>query len=291
MRTQRRRTTAKDAVQGYPVLAIDELSVTYTRANRTLLAVDRFTLNVEDGEFVCIVGASGCGKTTLLKAVDGLIPPAAGSILIRGHKTSPTTGDMAMVFQSDSLFPWRTVFENVRFGLDIRGVSHKQSASRAQECIDLVKLTGFEASYPHELSGGMRQRVNLARALAVDPVVLLMDEPFAALDAQTREIMQDELLDLWGTTGKTVLFITHQLDEAVLLGDRVIVMSSHPGRVREEIKIDIPRPRDLHSKRSAQFSGYVDHIWDLIEDEVRRSVIMKLPIKGDTQVEAEPASA
>ncbi|MEU3163824.1 ABC transporter ATP-binding protein [Streptosporangium sp. NPDC006930] len=258
---------------GAPLLEIDGLSVGYERAGAYTPVLENVGLTVQDGEFVCVVGASGCGKTTLLKTIDGLIAPAAGEVRVSGRPPDPRRGDMAVVFQQDSLYPWRTVLANVRFGLDLRGSRSAATDARSRECIELVGLRGFEDHYPHELSGGMRQRVNLARALAVDPTVLLMDEPFAALDAQTREVMQTELLDIWTRHRKTVVFITHQLDEAVLLADRVIVMAAHPGRVREEILIDIPRPRDLHTKRGEKFTRYVDHIWKLIENEVRSSLI------------------
>lgn len=267
MTGERRSTNAE------PFLEVAGLSVVFERGGRRTTAIHKVDLRVDEGEFVCVVGASGCGKTTLLRAIDGLVRPSSGEIRLRGIPTRGADARFAMVFQHDSLMPWRTAIENVRLGLDIRGRRDQAARLRAQECLEMVKLSGFETYYPHELSGGMRQRVNLARGFAVDPDVLLMDEPFAALDAQTREVMQTELLDVWSQHRKTVVFITHQLDEAVLLGDRVIVMSAHPGRVREEIKIDIPRPRDLHTKRSPKFTAYVDHIWTLIEAEVRRSLI------------------
>lgn len=267
------------------LLEVDNISVEFTRDETTLLALDRVSLDVREGEFVCVVGASGCGKTTLLKAIDGLVKPSEGEVRVRGRAAHPAEGDMAMVFQQDALFPWRTVLQNVRFGLDVRNRhrNRKDSSEKARETLNVVKLEHFEDHYPHELSGGMRQRVNLARALVVDPEVLLMDEPFAALDAQTREVMQTELLEIWNRHRKTVVFITHQLDEAVFLGDRVIVMGTHPGRVREEVVIDIPRPRDLNTKRHPEFVAYVEHIWNLIEEEVRKAVMEDI-----TKFEDEP---
>ena len=256
-----------------PLLEVENLSVEFTRDDFTLLALDRVSLNVNEGEFVCVVGASGCGKTTLLKTIDGLLKPTEGSVRVRGHVASSAQGDMAMVFQDDALLPWRTILANVRLGLDLRSRRSKEFDKLAHDALKLVNLKHFDNHYPHELSGGMRQRVNLARALVVDPEVLLMDEPFAALDAQTREVMQTELLDIWNRAKKTVVFITHQLDEAVLLADRVIVMGAHPGRIRAEVPIDIPRPRDLRTKRDPKFVQYVDLIWGLIEEEVRRSVL------------------
>ncbi len=176
-----------------------------------------------------------------------------------------------MVFQHASLLPWRTVFKNVAYGLELRGAMNKEAKERVQRYVSLVGLEGFEEAYPHELSGGMQQRANLARALAADPEILLMDEPFAALDAQTREFMQQELLKVWNATRKTVLFITHQIDEAIFLADRVVVMSARPGRIKAIFDIDIPRPRTLHVKREPVFLKYLDEIWTLIEEEVRKS--------------------
>lgn len=269
----RRAQVGDDDRTEAPLLKVDSLSVEFERDESILLALDRVSLEVPAGQFVCVVGASGCGKTTLLRAIDGLVTPSEGTVLVDGRSAHPTHGDMAVVFQQDALFPWRTVAQNVGLGLDVRGEQKARRQARAQECIDLVGLGGFENHYPHELSGGMRQRVNLARAVAVDPKILLMDEPFAALDAQTREVMQSELLSIWQHHKKTVVFITHQLDEAVLLGDRVIVLGAHPGRIREDITIDIPRPRELEVKRTPEFVDYVDRIWHLIEEEVRRSVL------------------
>lgn len=229
-------------------------------------------LEMYAGEFVSIVGASGCGKTTFLRILDGLIAPSEGQILLDGKDVTRPGPDRGFVFQSDCLMPWRNVLDNVIFGPEIQGKPKKEAIERARKLIQLVGLSGFEQTYPHELSGGMRQRVNLARALTVDPDVLLMDEPFAALDAQTREIMQRELLRIWNEARKTVIFITHQIDEAVYLSDRVFVFSARPGRVRECVRIDLPRPRSLDIKRTAAFIEYVDHIWKLIEEEVNASM-------------------
>jgi NitT/TauT family transport system ATP-binding protein len=230
-------------------------------------------LDVRDGEFVCIVGASGCGKTTLARIVDGLIPWDSGEVLVGDRSVHEPGPDRAFVFQGDALYPWRTVAGNAVFGLEVQDKPPSLSQSVVERLLRLVGLSGFADHYPHELSGGMRQRVNLARALAVDPEVLLMDEPFAALDAQTREIMQSELLGIWRNARKTVIFITHQIDEAVYLGDRVVVLSARPGRVREDLRIDLPRPRALSIKRTAEFGAYVERIWKLIEDEVLASMV------------------
>jgi NitT/TauT family transport system ATP-binding protein len=238
----------------------------------TVAAVADVGLTLAAGEFLAVLGPSGCGKTTLLRLIDGLIEPTAGQVLLDGHLIGRPSGDRGFVFQSDCLLPWRTVLDNVIFSMELQRTPKKVARDRARELISLVGLDGFESQYPLELSGGMRQRVNLARALAVDPEILLMDEPFAALDAQTREIMQGELLKIWSQRKKTVVFVTHQIDEAVFLSDRVVVFRARPGRVKEEVMIELSRPRPLRIKRTPQFVQYVDHIWGLIEQEVIQSV-------------------
>ena len=229
-------------------------------------------ISVASGEFLCIVGPSGCGKTTLLRIFAGLIPPSEGNVSCDGQPVSGPSGKVGFVFQSDNLMPWRTVMDNVALGPELHGEKRKTYRQRNEALLDLVGLSGFGDYYPHQLSGGMKQRVNLARALAVQPDVLLMDEPFAALDAQTREIMQDELLRIWRETKRTVVFITHQVDEAIFLADRVIVLAARPGRVQEIIPVDIARPRSLEVKREAHFARIVDHIWHSIERQVRASI-------------------
>jgi NitT/TauT family transport system ATP-binding protein len=235
-------------------------------------AIKDITLAIEPGEFVSIVGPSGCGKTTFLKIVNGLLAPTGGSLTVRGRPITQSTGDRAMVFQEASLFPWYSVARNIGYGLECQKVPKAEIERRVTPFIDMVGLAGFDKHYPYELSGGMQQRANLARALVVDPAVLLMDEPFAALDAQTREMMQAELLDIWAQTSKTVLFITHQIGEAIYLSDRVIVMSARPGRVIADIKIDIPRPRALAIKRTDAFLAYEDQVWQLIESQARATM-------------------
>jgi len=257
---------------GQVKLRAEDVSLTYhnTRTKERTWALDRINLEIEDGEFVSVVGPSGCGKTTFLNIVDGLIKPTLGKVFIdRKEVTGPGT-DRAVVFQADCLLPWRTVLANVGYGLELRGVPKAQVRDRARAHVELVGLTGFETRYPHELSGGMRQRVNLARALACDPIVLLLDEPFAALDAQTREFMQYELLNIWAKSRKTALFVTHQINEAVFLSDRVIVFSARPGRIKADIRIDIPRPRRLADKRDPRFLQFEDQIWALIEEDARK---------------------
>jgi NitT/TauT family transport system ATP-binding protein len=220
-----------------------------------------------------VVGPSGCGKTTFLRIVAGLEPATGGEVLLDGRRLSGPGGDRGFVFQTDSLLPWRTVLSNALIGPEVAGNVGAAERQRTVALLKLVGLEGFENYYPRQLSGGMRQRVNLARALAIDPEILLMDEPFSSLDAQTREIMQTELLRIWEQGRKTVLFVTHQIDEAVFLSDRVLVFARRPGRLQETVEISLPRPRELAIKRTPEFVRYVDHIWRLIEDDVRASVI------------------
>ena len=238
-----------------------------------LLALRGIHLEIARGEFIALVGPSGCGKTTLLRIVAGLDHATSGEVLLDGRAVRAPGGDRGFVFQNDNLLPWRTVLANAMIGPEISGQVGEREHARTLALLKLVGLGGFEHYFPRQLSGGMRQRVNLARALAIDPEILLMDEPFSALDAQTREIMQTELLRIWEEGRKTVLFVTHQIDEAVFLADRVLVLARRPGRIQESVKIDLPRPRGLPIKRTPEFVRYVDHIWRLIEDDVRASVI------------------
>ncbi|MGI4812719.1 MAG: ABC transporter ATP-binding protein [Janthinobacterium lividum] len=239
---------------------------------RQVVALNGIDISVEAGEFVSIVGASGSGKSTLLRIISGLLKPTSGQVLIDGKQVRGPATDRALVFQRDCLLPWKTVIDNVAYGLRLRGARVAEARRTVQRFIDVAGLGGFEHHYPHQLSGGMRQRANVARAMAVDPTILMLDEPFAALDSQTREIMQTELLRIWETTRKTVLMITHQIDEAVLLSDRVIVFSARPGKVKRSIAVPFDRPRSLSLKRSPEFTALVDEIWQLIEDEVRASL-------------------
>jgi NitT/TauT family transport system ATP-binding protein len=249
-------------------LAVANLSKSFD----DLIVLDRISLDVAEGEFVCIVGPSGCGKTTFLRIIAGLETTDEGGITIDGQPVRRPGADRGFVFQADSLLPWRRVLGNARIGLEINGRNGPEEISLTRKLVDLVGLKGFESYYPRQLSGGMRQRVNLARALTIDPQVLLMDEPFSGLDAQTREIMQTELLRIWSGGRKTVLFITHQIDEAVYLADRVVVFGRRPGRVQDIVRIDLPRPRDLSIKRDPRFAPLVDRIWKRIENDVRESV-------------------
>ncbi|HEY5348972.1 MAG TPA: ABC transporter ATP-binding protein [Candidatus Lustribacter sp.] len=235
------------------------------RGGGETVALDRTSLAIAPGEFVCIVGPSGCGKTTLLHCLDGLHAPTSGRILIDGREITAPGRDRAMVFQSASLMPWRTVVRNVTYGLELHGMPLHQAIPRAQAMIELVGLAGFEDRHPGELSGGMQQRVNLARALVIDPQVILLDEPFAALDAQTRELMQTELLRVWDATKKTAVFITHQISEAVYLADRVVVMSGRPGRVKAIVPVPIGRPRPASARRDPQMFAIEAEVAALID--------------------------
>ena len=251
-------------------LSIEHLTKRYhvERDEREVLALDDVSLSVADGEFMAIVGPSGCGKTTLLNIVAGLLPYEVGAVSIDGRRVAAPGVDRAVVFQHASLLPWRTVAGNVRYGMEMQKRFDRAAMSaRTDYFIRLVGLMGFEHHYPSELSGGMQQRVNLARATATDPLVLLMDEPFAALDAQTRELMQAELLKIWAAAHKTVLFITHQINEAVYLADRVAVMSPRPGRVKQVVDIPFERPRALSLKREPRFLQMEDAIWQLVEEK------------------------
>jgi NitT/TauT family transport system ATP-binding protein len=238
------------------------------RMKRRLPVLGGIDLRLHEGELVAIVGPSGCGKSTFLAAVDGLVKITGGEIAVDGKPVTAPGPDRAMVFQQDSLFPWRTVSRNVMYGLELQNRLPKaEIRARGAALIDLVGLSGFSENYPHELSGGMRQRVNIARALATDPELLLLDEPFAALDAQTREFMQAELLKILARARKTALFVTHQIDEAIFLADRVAVFSARPARIKEIIAIDLPAQRNLEVKLQPRFRELQDHIWRLIYEE------------------------
>jgi NitT/TauT family transport system ATP-binding protein len=227
-------------------------------------AVGPLDIEIADGEFVCIVGPSGCGKSTFLRMVGGLIRPSEGEIAMATRTAQPT----AMVFQDYSIYPWKRVIDNVRFGLDLQGVKKKEGNERARAYLSKLGMSDRAKSYPDTLSGGMKQRVAIARALAVEPEILLMDEPFAALDAQMRHVLQDELLELWQSDRRTVLFITHSLEEAILLGDRVLVMSARPGRIIASKTVPFPRPRSADVRTSAEFAALHAELWDLLRSEV-----------------------
>jgi NitT/TauT family transport system ATP-binding protein len=268
------------SVQSRAKLEAIHVSVEYyiARTGERFLALDDVDLQVYPGEFVALLGPSGCGKTTFLHAVDGLIPITAGEIRIDGHAVTKPGRDRAMVFQSSALLPWRTVINNVLYGLELQGRDGESARKHARDIIKLVGLERFEDRYPGELSGGMQQRVNLARAFVTDPEILLLDEPFANLDAQTREFMQAELLRIWASTRKTAIFVTHNITEAIYLSDRVVVFTARPGRIKDIVTIDLPRPRPLRLKRQVEFLAYEETVWSMIEEEVAKTgLIVKEP--------------
>ncbi len=245
------------------------VSVEYdlSREKSTLIALEDFNLEVREGEFLAIVGPSGCGKSTFLNVVAGLVEPAAGEIKVYGKPVTGPEPDRAVVFQDYALMPWRTVEKNVRFGLEMQGRIDSSTKDKVAHYIKMVGLSGFENSYPRELSGGMRQRVGLARALVTEPRLLLMDEPFAAVDAMTREIMQEELTKIVATTGQPIIFITHGVDEAVTLADRIAVVTNRPGRIKEIIDVDLPRPRSRASRQLPEFQELRERVWQLLSSE------------------------
>ena len=248
-------------------ITITNVAKRYRSRQGEVVALTEVNLVVEPGEFMCIIGPSGCGKSTLLRMVAGISDYDDGTTNVTpvDGQARPLT---AMVFQEYALFPWRTVLDNVAFGLEMRNIDRKTRRVIAQDYLSKVGLAGFAAAYPHQLSGGMKQRVAIARALANDPAILLMDEPFAALDAQTRYLMQEELLRIWETDRKTVVYITHSLEEAVMLGDRVALMTARPGRIKQLYPIDLPRPRTLALRTTTRFNQLVQAIWDDLVEEV-----------------------
>ena len=240
---------------------IDHVGKTYADNGEPVRALDEVSFTVGPGEFVCLVGPSGCGKTTLFRVIAGLTDSTDGQVVLGGSRVTGPTTDMGVVFQEYHLFPWLTVADNVAFGLERTDIPAADRRERVNSMLDLVGLTEFHDSYPKSLSGGMKQRVAIARALAVDPSLLLMDEPFGAVDAQTREMLQRELLEVWQSTGKTILFVTHDVAEAVTLADRIVVMAAEPGRVHEVVQVDIDRPR---KRGDPAFGGHVARVRELI---------------------------
>jgi NitT/TauT family transport system ATP-binding protein len=257
-----------------PKIETRNVTKIYDTAGSPTVAVDDFSLDVADGEFVCIVGPSGCGKSTYLRMLAGLDSYTSGTIRIRPGD-DPKKPLNSVVFQEYAVFPWKTVIENVAFGLQMRGIGKAERLAVADYWLERVGLRKFAHYYPYQISGGMKQRVSIVRALANDPEVLLMDEPLGALDAQTRIVLQDELLRIWEETRKTVVYITHSLDEAILLGDRVILMTAHPGRLLTIFSIDIKRPRTIETMNSAEFGELRGEIWGQLGREVRRAMEMQ----------------
>jgi NitT/TauT family transport system ATP-binding protein len=253
-------------------VALAGVGKTYRDAasGRQLRALEDISLTIAEGEFVSLIGPSGCGKTTLLKIMDGLLPFDEGSIEIEGRALTGPGPERAMVFQSFALMPWRTVRDNVGFGLRLRGIKGEEAAATVQRYVDMVGLRGFEDVYPEQLSGGMQQRVGLARALAVSPSILLMDEPFGSLDAQTRNLLQVDLERIWEVDNKTAVFVTHAMDEAVFLSSRVVVMSPRPGSIHEIIDVDLPRPRSDATRTDPRFVELTAYIWETLRGMIVR---------------------
>ncbi len=244
-------------------------NLTKTYSGGRVVALKDINLEVDSNESLCVLGPSGCGKTTLLRIIDCLIARDRGEILIDGQLVTEPRRDIAVVFQHFGLFPWKRLDENISYGLELRGKSRQEIFATVERYVALIGLNGFEKSYPHQLSGGMQQRAGLARAMAIDPSVLLMDEPFGALDAQTREFMQEELLRILETEKKTMVFVTHSIDEAIVLGDRIVIMSRRPGRIQEILPVDIPRPRKILSVRA--HPSYIDlrnTIWEMLKRDL-----------------------
>ena len=261
-------TNLTNYIEGAPVkVHIDNVVKKFNGRNGEMVALNGVTLDIHDNEFICVVGPSGCGKSTLLNIIAGLLEPTSGEVYCDGKLVEGTGTDRGVVFQQYALFPWLTVKKNVRFALEMRGIKGKEADELAMKYLEKVDLVKFADHYPKELSGGMKQRVAIARAYAADPQVLLMDEPFGALDAQTRTQLQSELLETWENDKKTCFFITHDVDEAIILAQKVIVMSARPGRVKAVIDIDIPYPRDQETKMSPRFLELKNEIWSLVYQE------------------------
>jgi NitT/TauT family transport system ATP-binding protein len=253
-----------------PLLSVESVSKEFHVRGKRVLALDSLSLSVDEGEFLTVVGPSGCGKSTLLNLTVGLLQATSGRILFRNRPINGINPEIGYVTQKDNLLPWRTLIENVEIALELRGVERAERRLRAEELIERVGLGGFETHYPHELSGGMRQRANIIRTLIYDPDLILMDEPFGPLDAQTRIVLQEQLLSLWSTTKKTIIFITHDLVEAIALADRVVVMTSRPGRVKRIADVPIPRPRDVFQiHESEQFRTTYERLWKELRPEVK----------------------
>lgn len=246
---------------------IEDVRKVYDTRNGEMIALNGVNLDIMENEFICVVGPSGCGKSTLLNIIAGLLEPTSGRVLCDGEEVKGTGTERGVVFQQYALFPWMTVKKNVMFGLNLKGIKGKEAEDIAMKYIKMVQLEDFVDHYPKELSGGMKQRVAIARAYAVNPSILLMDEPFGALDAQTRTQLQQELLETWEKEKKTCFFITHDVDEAIILAQKVIIMSARPGRIKEIVDIDIPYPRDQETKMSPEFLELKNHIWSQVYQE------------------------
>ena len=257
-----------------PIIRAENVSMEYARGGEVVRALGGLSLDVREGEILCIVGSSGCGKSTLLNIIAGFLKPTDGRVLLRDQPITGIDTRCGMIFQEYALFPWKTVQSNVEFGLKMKGVDKATRRETAAKFIKLVGLEGFEKAYPAELSGGMRQRAALARSLANDPEILLMDEPFAAVDAMTRQLLQDQLVDIVAKTRKTVIFVTHSIDEALILSDRITVFSSRPGRVKAILENDLPKPRSAAAQLSPRYLELKSQIWDSVQEEVLQQIAL-----------------
>ena len=271
VRTTERALQEVQTAVGTAKLSVRNLDLAYTNSEsgQSIQTIDSVSLDIREGEFVSIVGPSGCGKTSFLNIVAGLLGPSGGSIAIDGKPITGPGQDRTVVFQKPSLFPWKSVARNITYGLELKGIKRREALERAEPYIKMVGLEDFKDYLPHQLSGGMQQRANLARALVCEPQVLLLDEPFAALDAITRETMQNELLALWEQTKKTVLMVTHQIDEAVLLSDRVIIFTARPAAIAEEVRVPFERPRGPELRSDAEFDYISKKVWGLIHTTMK----------------------
>ena len=267
-----KRSESVISVTATPKLEIKEVGKVFKTKKGETTALEKTSFSIEDGEFVTILGPSGCGKSTVLRIVAGLEEATSGKVLLDGQEIHGPGPDRGMVFQSYTLFPWLSVKDNITFGLKLKGVSNKERNDIARHYLQLIGLEGFENHFPIQLSGGMKQRVAIARALANDPKILLMDEPFGALDAQTRNIMQEVLLKAWEESKKTILFITHDVDESIFLADSVYVMTARPGRLKKKVPIELERPRDFSVKATALFTEYKEELLSLIRDESLKAI-------------------
>lgn len=268
MEAQSTAIGGKTAAGSDHFLVCEHVSKVFLQDGDALIAIQEVTLDARPGEFVTLIGPSGCGKSTLLRLINGLEPVTGGSILVNGLPVTAPRPEIGFVFQADSLLPWRTIEDNVIIGLELRGIRRRVAREDAKRYLSLTGLSKFAKRFPYQLSGGMRQRANLARALIVDPEFLLMDEPFGALDAQTRELMQAELLRIWDVQKKTVLFVTHSIEEAVYLSDRILLMSARPGRIAHEYRVELERPRDPAIRHSVEFIEITKEIWERLRVEV-----------------------
>ena len=258
-------------------IRMERLVKKFGKGEKEVIALKDMDLEIEDGELACLLGPSGCGKTTVLRIVAGLESKTSGRVFVGDEEVSGAGPNRGVVFQEFALFPWRSVRKNIEFGLEVKDMPVSERQAISSKYIDLVNLEGFENAHPQQLSGGMKQRVGIARALANDPAVLLMDEPFGALDAQTRNLMQKELLRIWSATKKTILFVTHSVDEAVYLADRIVVMTARPGKVKEQIRVPLPRPRD---RTSAEFISIRGEVLEVLEAEFAKTMMREMTDVG-----------